>query len=58
MIEVVNERPHISRASITTAGSCMGCPRSHRVVNVLKSINNTEIRLCDKCAKELRSVKH
>lgn len=57
-IDVVNERPHVSREPIITAGSCMGCSRSHRVVGVLKSTANCEIRLCSKCIKELRSVEH
>ncbi len=55
-IEVVNERPHISRISINDAGSCMGCPRYHRVVNVLRSATGSEIRLCNNCTKELKNA--
>ena len=47
----------IRRASKELAGSCMLCTRNHRMVNVVTSPTNTEIRLCDKCVKEIRSAR-
>ena len=56
-IEVVNERPTIRRMAIIEAGSCMGCNSKGMVkVTKLTSSNNTEIRLCSKCIKEMRSA--
>ncbi len=56
-IEVVNERPSVRRTAVIEAGSCMGCNgKGIRKVTKLTSPNNTEIRLCDTCLKEMRNV--
>lgn len=56
-----NEPPdkilRVRRAQKSIAGSCMTCTRSHRMVNVISSPTNLEIRLCDKCVKEIRTAK-
>ncbi|KKN54363.1 hypothetical protein LCGC14_0593410 [marine sediment metagenome] len=56
-IEVVNERPTVRRSAVIEAGSCMGCnSKGMTKVTKLTSPNNTEIRLCDKCVKEMRNA--
>ncbi len=57
-IEVVNERPSVRRTAVIEAGSCIGCNRRGiRKITKLTSPNNTEIRLCDLCLKEMRNAK-
>ncbi len=56
-IEVINERPTIRRMAIIEAGSCMGCnSKGIRKVTKLTSPTGSEIRLCDKCLKEMRNA--
>jgi hypothetical protein len=56
-IEVVNEKPSVRRASISVAGSCMGCTHKGLMkVNKLTSPTGTEIRLCDGCVKSMKNA--
>ncbi len=58
IIESTDDRPTIRRQVIIEAGSCMGCNSKGMVkITKLTSSNNTEIRLCSKCIKEMRNAK-
>ncbi len=58
VIESTDDRPTIRRQAIVEAGSCMGCNSKGMVkITKLTSSNNTEIRLCSKCIKEMRNAK-
>ena len=58
----LNEPPKkildIRRASTSMVGKCMLCTRDHRMVNVITTPTHYELRLCDKCVKEIRSMRH
>ena len=45
----------ISKSKRETKGSCMMCNRNHTKVNVINGTTGVELRVCNKCLREINN---